>query len=125
MRSQRIGHEFESRYLQNKKYSSVGMSVRISRERPWVQPPLLLVLINSQDTGISLFRGNSGVLVLSTSPSIPCIHCLFSVNTITCYFYDKPEVGKANNVQVGDTITVVGICDGSIITVMLTDSKIQ
>lgn len=87
--------------------------------------PLLPVLINSQDTGISLFRGDSGVLILLTSPSIPFIHCLFSVNTITCYFYDKTEVGKANNVQVGDTITVVGICDGSIITVMLTDSKIQ
>lgn len=49
----------------------------------------------------------------------------YSIDTLSCYFYDKTDAAKVDNVQVGDTITVVGVCDGSIITIMLLDSKIQ
>lgn len=45
----------------------------------------------------------------------------YSFNTITSYFYDTAEIAKADKVKVGDTVTLVGVCDGSIITIMLND----
>lgn len=49
----------------------------------------------------------------------------YSVNTITSYFYDETEIAKADKVKVGDTVTLVGVCDGSVITLMMKDCKIQ
>jgi hypothetical protein len=49
----------------------------------------------------------------------------YFVNTVTSYFYDDTEMAKADKVKVGDTVTLVGVCDGSVITLVLSDCKIQ
>lgn len=45
----------------------------------------------------------------------------FSITSVQCYFSDEAQIAKVMELQQGDSITLVGICDGKFGNVLLKD----
>ena len=45
----------------------------------------------------------------------------FAITSVQCYFSDEAQIEKVMELQEGDTITLVGVCDGKFGNVLIKD----